>query len=78
MAKGLPKNFERLLVQWRVELGMTQAELAQELRVSQVTVSKWEAGKATASRAKEFEVLQWAYERGLIDRSPKMDWKEEG
>lgn len=73
----LPKEFEKLLVEWRAELNLTQKELADELQVTQKTISMWENGVFKASRVKEFQVLEWAFERGLIDKSPKTNWKEE-
>jgi len=77
MSNKIPKEFEKLLVEWRATLGMSQVELANELRVSQVTISKWENGKSRASKTLEFSVLEWAYEKGLIDSSPRANWKEE-
>jgi len=76
MSKGkLPVEFEKLLVQWRSDLKMTQKQLAEELRVSQKTVCMWESGKFKASRLKEFQVLEWAFEKGLVDKSPR--WEED-
>lgn len=76
MAKRITREFERLLVEWRVKLNMTQAQMAEEMGVAQVTVSKWERGVSRATRKKEFEVLLWAFERNLIDKSPQMQEDE--
>ena len=71
MLKKKPKVFEKLLVQWRSELNITQSQLAEELGVSAVTISHWESGRFKARRKKEYEVLVWAYEKGLIAISPR-------
>ncbi len=77
MKKRMPKNFERLLVEWRAGLGLSQAKMADEIGVSQKTVHAWESGKSRATKVMEFRVLEWAHERGLVDSSPKSDWREE-
>lgn len=75
--KGIPQRFEELLVGWRSQLKMTQKELAQELGVTPTTVSHWECGKFRGTKVMEHAVLEWAHEKGLIDRLPKSSWKEE-
>lgn len=37
-------NFDKRLKELRLEMGLTQSELAKKLKVTQATVAKWENG----------------------------------
>ncbi len=54
-------DFGTMMRQARDRLGLTQAELAEKVGVTQVTISNWEKGKSTPEgeqRARVEEVLQ--------------------
>lgn len=44
--------------EWRERMGLTQAEIAKALDVTEMTVYRWETGKAPISRAVELALKQ--------------------
>jgi len=55
----------------RLRLGLTQAELAEELGVRQQTISEWERGAYAPSRAMSKYLSRLAQESGLYEGSPR-------
>ena len=57
----------------RYELGVTQSKLAEFLGVSEMTVSRWEAGRRTFGRPVQLAMLQLleAVNRGELLQTPK-------
>ena len=57
------------LIAWRDYAGLTQAQLAAVLDVSNMTVWKWENGRHAIPRA--VELALWAIDRGALENLKK-------
>lgn len=70
-------NFEQDLKSIREILGLTQSELATQIGVEQVTISRNEMGKTTPSTKLLEQIYQFAFENNIkINRLKEMLWTE--
>ena len=75
MAKErVPWTAERI-AELRASLGLTQAEMAEELGVRQQTVSEWETGRYLPRGASARMLRHLAESRSAYDASPPGDAK---
>lgn len=70
-------NFEQDLKSIREILGLTQSELATQIGVEQVTISRNETGKTTPSTKLLEQIYQFAFENNIkLNRLKEMLWTE--
>jgi DNA-binding XRE family transcriptional regulator len=64
-------NFSAVVKQVRIDLGISQEELAQALNVSYVTINRWENGKSEPNRLAKSVFFSFCKEKRIIIRDEK-------
>lgn len=62
--RSVPSNAGQVIHAWRAGAGLTQEDLAHELRVTFSTISRWENGHVLPSKLAWFVLQRLAIERG--------------
>ena len=58
-------TFDMLIKEIRVDLGLTQQQMAHELNVSFSTLNRWENGRGLPSRLALMQLIDFCREKGV-------------